>query len=245
MSERLADGVDQTYPILDSLGGTQQATIVSEAGIPHPTPTTGVRDQRGPPPDAKQRWARQVSRCATPATKARGVGDDAIERRVEQLRQFRRWITTEGAGVHSLDTCCIWGWSGRCNGALHVAWAVAPAGSARSMCPPRARARKVRNLRTFASHARAGARCNEPLHLSHSATPAERTGAAARSPATRARARASGGSSSGCCPRRAWAPGRSLRLSASRTAACASRSPLRWEPSSHLTSPSRWTPCAS
>lgn len=31
--DRLADGVDQTYPIADSLGRTQQATIVSEAGM--------------------------------------------------------------------------------------------------------------------------------------------------------------------------------------------------------------------
>ena len=33
VSERLDDGVRQTYPILDSLGRTQQATIVSEAGM--------------------------------------------------------------------------------------------------------------------------------------------------------------------------------------------------------------------
>lgn len=31
--DRLADGVDQTYPIADSLGRTQQATLVSEAGM--------------------------------------------------------------------------------------------------------------------------------------------------------------------------------------------------------------------
>ncbi|AVD98072.1 anti-repressor Ant [Mycobacterium phage Jebeks] len=31
--DRLADGVDQTYPIADSLGRTQQATIVSESGM--------------------------------------------------------------------------------------------------------------------------------------------------------------------------------------------------------------------
>ena len=30
---RLRDGVDQTYPIVDSMGRTQQATIVSEAGM--------------------------------------------------------------------------------------------------------------------------------------------------------------------------------------------------------------------
>lgn len=33
VSERLEDGVRQTYPITDSLGRTQQATIVSEAGM--------------------------------------------------------------------------------------------------------------------------------------------------------------------------------------------------------------------
>lgn len=33
VSERLDDGVRQTYPILDSLGRTQNATIVSEAGM--------------------------------------------------------------------------------------------------------------------------------------------------------------------------------------------------------------------
>ena len=33
INERLDDGVRQTYPIVDSLGRTQQATIVSEAGM--------------------------------------------------------------------------------------------------------------------------------------------------------------------------------------------------------------------
>lgn len=33
VSERLDDGVRQTYPISDSLGRTQNATIVSEAGM--------------------------------------------------------------------------------------------------------------------------------------------------------------------------------------------------------------------
>lgn len=33
VAERLDDGVRQTYPILDSLGRTQQATVVSEAGM--------------------------------------------------------------------------------------------------------------------------------------------------------------------------------------------------------------------